>query len=339
MAGTPVAGIVGHRDLDLVGARVYAEEKAGRDVGELCGIEPLGVIATSDEDALLAMDADCAVFMVGRDWVRDPTPRFEELLRILRSGKNVLNLWWPSLVYPRGMDGDVYEQLQAACLEGGSSFCTFGMDPGNGTAQLALTALGMAREVESVEMIQFMNNAGWEGPVITDFFGFGAKDASNSPLLQPGMSTRYHGTTVHLVAEAMGLEVDEILEEHELIYAEDDFDVLSGTIPAGTVSGIRYRVKGMVGGKAKVIVGHVERLRDEDFPELEFKGDGYRAEVDGLPCVRLDMNLSPPPSYEGDCIAVASAMCVVNAIPAVCDAPPGVLSLRDIRPFPSRNLN
>jgi hypothetical protein len=338
VARESVAGIVGHPDLELVGARTYATDKDGLDVGELCGWDPVGVPATQNVDALLAMPADCVTFMVGRTWVGDPSATFAELLRILRSGKNVVSLWWPALVYPRAMEGDIYKQLEVACREGGSTFCTIGMDPGYGTAGLALAALPLAREVKSVHMYQIMNNAHWEGEGITLFYGFGQRDTAKSPMLTPGVTTRYHETTLHLVADAIGVQIEDIVEEHSVIYAQEAFDIVSGPIPAGTICGVRYQVKAMVAGEARVIVEHVEKLRENDYAELDFKGDGYRAEVVGLPGVRLDMTLSAPDSYAGDCIAVASAMSVVNAIPQVCEAAPGVLSMLDLRPFPSRNV-
>jgi hypothetical protein len=337
VAKEAIAGIAGHQDLELVGAWTHAHEKDGRDVGEIYGLPPLGVKATSDTDALLAADADCVVFVRNRDWVRDPLPVLPELTRILRSGKNVVNLFWPSLVYPRALGDDVFGPLQEACLAGGSSFLTVGMDPGYGTAALALAALPLAREVESVRMIQIMNNAYWEGEGITLFYGFGQLDPAKSHMLTPGVTTSYHETTLHLLADAIGATIDEIVEDHSLIYADEAFDVASGHIPKGTISGIWYKVKGMSGGKARVIVEHVERLRDQDFPELEFKGDGYRAEVVGEPCVKLEMTLSNRPGFVGDGIAVACAMGAVNAIPRICEAPPGVLSLADLPPFPSKN--
>ena len=58
-----VAAIQHHRDLTLVGALVYDPTKAGRDVGEICGIGPIGVGATDDRDAILALDADCVLYM------------------------------------------------------------------------------------------------------------------------------------------------------------------------------------------------------------------------------------------------------------------------------------
>ena len=41
---------------ELVGCYAWSAEKVGRDVGELCGIEPLGILATNDIDALLAAE-------------------------------------------------------------------------------------------------------------------------------------------------------------------------------------------------------------------------------------------------------------------------------------------
>ena len=112
-----VAGIVGHRDLELVGAWVHSDAKAGRDIGELVGNEPMGIVATGDVGAVLDSSADCVCFMPGRTWVSDPMSTFEQLLSILRSGKNVVNLWWPTLVYPKAAGGDLYERLDAACRE------------------------------------------------------------------------------------------------------------------------------------------------------------------------------------------------------------------------------
>ena len=140
-----------------------------------------------------------------------------------------------------------------------------------------------------------------------------------------------------MMADAIGVKLDEIVEDHSLIFADEAFDIASGHIPADTISGIWYKVNGIVDGEVRVAVEHVERLRDQDFPELGFEGDGYRVEITGEPCSRLDMKLSSLPTFVGDGIAVACAMSVVNAIPQVCEAPPGVLSMLDLAPSPSKH--
>jgi len=61
--GAAVRGMAGHPVLDLVGCYAYTKDKVGRDVGELCGIGPLGITATDDIDALLALEPDCVSYM------------------------------------------------------------------------------------------------------------------------------------------------------------------------------------------------------------------------------------------------------------------------------------
>jgi 4-hydroxy-tetrahydrodipicolinate reductase len=335
-----VRGIHLHPALDLVAAWVHSEDKGGRDIGEVCGYEPLGVIATTDREAIMATDADCVSFMGPRDWAVDPLPTLEVILRLLRSGKNVVSAWYPMLVDPSTASTEIYDKLQAACEEGGSSFYTMGLDPGYGPLGLALTAINVTRRIDSIRTFQFFNNGLWAGGDIGVFFGFGQPDVDKVPILAPGVTTKYHSTTLHLIARALGWTIDEFVEEHEVFYADEDFTVPAAHVPKGTISGLRYAVKGMVDGEPRVVLEHVDLLRDEDFAPFAFDGNGYRVEIEGEPCLRLDMTFSDKP-FGGpmettadvySAVGIGVAMAVVNAIPAVCDAEPGVLTILDM-PF------
>jgi 4-hydroxy-tetrahydrodipicolinate reductase len=334
-----VAGIVGRSDVELAGAWVHSPEKVGRDVGELVGLGPLGVKATGDKAALLAMDADCILYTAGRTWVENPDATIDELAQILRSGKNVVNCAWASLVNPKGVSQKVHDALQEACLAGGTSFYTAGIEPGFGTLGLGLPALSAANKVRRFRGTEIMNQATWAHPDFFLYFGFGGKDASNIPLLQPGQTTFHHESTVRLFAEALGVEVEEIVEQHQLIFADERFEIGEGVIEAGTVSGMHYQVIGMVRGEPLISIGHVIKLRDQDFAELEFKGGGYRIEIEGEPDMRLDfsLNLSGKSGSAMDGLYMCCAMAAVNAIPQVCEAPPGVLTALDLKPYPSQN--
>ena len=48
-------------DLELVGVWVHSPEKDGRDAGDLAGVAPIGLKATTDAGALLALKPDCVV--------------------------------------------------------------------------------------------------------------------------------------------------------------------------------------------------------------------------------------------------------------------------------------
>jgi 4-hydroxy-tetrahydrodipicolinate reductase len=339
MLGTEAAiGIIGRPDLELVGAWVHTADKDGRDVGELCGLGPLGVRATTDKDALLALPADCVSYMRNRAWGDNPRAVLDEMLGILRAGKNVVSSTWPMLVYPKGVSDEVDDLLDAACRDGGTSFYTGGIDPGYGSAGLALSALNIAREVSSVHTYEIQNQAHWAHADFGRYYGFGGTDRSSIPILQPGATTRYHESTIRLLADAIGVEIEELVETNRVTYAEESFEFSMGSVAAGTICGIAYQVQGRIGGEAVVTVEHVIKIRDQDFPELAFAGDGYRVEICGEPDLRLDMAFSSATGNPLHAVHAACAMALVNAIPQVCEADPGVLTLMDLTPYPSTNV-
>src|SRR5260370_14281704 len=97
--------------LELVGCYAWSTEKVGRDVGELCGIDPLGVAATNDVDALLAQQPDCVVY--NPMWVDS-----DELVRILSAGVNVVAT--ASFITGRNLCPD-RDPIVEACRRGGTT--------------------------------------------------------------------------------------------------------------------------------------------------------------------------------------------------------------------------
>ena len=323
-----VPAIVHHPDLELVGLWVHSDDKAGRDAGELCGIDRVGVTASQDVDALLALDADCICYTAHSD-VR-PGAVVDDLCRMLAAGKNVVNTSFVALLYPE--QAGFQDQLQAACLEGGTSFFTSGIDPGYGNAGITIGALGLCQDVRTVRMMEIVNYATWDNPfTMFEIMGFGRPDDTRSLLLAPGSTTLAWGPVVALVAVSQGLELDEITEEHEVLLADEDVTIASGVVEAGTISGMRFEIKGMVDGEARVVVEHVTRLRDDDAPHWP-QGEGYRILVEGEPNLKLEVTLSSDLGDHNHAGCLATAMHVVNAIPAVVAADPGVLTLLDLTP-------
>ena len=331
-----VPAIAAHPDLELVGLWVHSDSKAGRDAGEICGVDPIGVKATQDAEALLALDADVVCYMAHSD-VR-PGEVVDDLARMLRSGKNVVNTSFVPLLYPPAAGEAFHRQLEDACLEGGTSFYTSGVDPGYGNVGLAIPALAICKEVESVRMMEIVNYDTWDNPfTMFEIMGFSKQEPTESLLLSPGSTALAWGPVVAMVAAALDVELDDITEWHEVIRADEDFEIASGTIPAGTISGMRFEIRGMVDGEARIVVEHVTRLRDDDAPEWP-QGQGYRIVVEGEPCLKLELELS---SHHGDhnhAGCLATAMHVLNAIPHVVEAEPGVLSYLDLPVYSARHL-
>ena len=104
-------------------------DKVGKDAGELAGGEPLGLAATNDADALIALAPDCVVYAASgpeRDGAAVP-----DYLRLLQAGINVVSTSSTSLVYPPSYFApDWRDQLEAAAKSGGASFYASGIFPG-----------------------------------------------------------------------------------------------------------------------------------------------------------------------------------------------------------------
>ena len=86
-----LGGILRHPKLELVGLKVYSDDKNGLDAGDIAGTDATGVIATQDVDAIMAMEADCVLYC--------PLPwSTTEICRLLESGKHVITpcpYWFP----------------------------------------------------------------------------------------------------------------------------------------------------------------------------------------------------------------------------------------------------
>ena len=323
-----VPAIAAHPELELAGLWVHSDAKAGRDAGEICGVEPLGVVATQDADALLALGADCVCYTAHSD-VR-PHQVVADLCRMLAAGVNVVNTSFVPLLFPAAAGDGVLEQLEAACAEGSTSIYTSGIDPGFGNAGATIHALALCRDVRTVRMAEIVNYATWDNPfTLFEIMGFGKADPNESLLLSPGSTALAWGPVIELVAAAIGLPLDGIEEWHEVIRADRPIDIASGTIPTGGISGMRFEIRGMVGGEARIVVEHVTRMRDEDAPEWP-QGHGYRIEIAGEPNVHLELALSSDVGDHNHAGCLATAMHVVNAIPAVVEAAPGVLTYLDL---------
>ena len=173
-----VPAIVAHPELELAGLWVHSDSKAGQDAGELCGGPAVGVIATQDVDALLALDADCVCYTANSD-VR-PDGVVEDICRMLASRQERREHVVRAAAVPEGGRARAcYDQLQAACLEGGTSFYTSGIDPGFGNAGLAIHTLALCKEVRRVRMMEIVNYDTWDNPfTMFEIMGFGKPDPS-----------------------------------------------------------------------------------------------------------------------------------------------------------------
>lgn len=331
--------IVLHPDLELVGLCVHDADKVGRDAGELCGLEPVGVMATDDAGALLALGADCVSYMATGDL--RPQEALDDMCRILESGANVVGTSVVPLVYPPAAPKPWVDQLEVACKAGNTSCFVSGIDPGFANDLLPIVLSGFCQRIDSIRMMEILNYATYDqGEVLFETMGFG-KPLDHTPLLlAPGSLTFAWGGIVQCLADALGVELDGIEEWHERRPAEETFEISTGTVEEGTTAALRFEVRGIVGRDARIVLEHVTRLHDAvapDWPQPTGQG-GYRVVVDGSPNYTLDFQMVGEDGDHNTAGVLGSAMRVLNAIPAVCAAPPGMLSVLDLPLTPGRHL-
>ncbi len=341
-AGQPaLRGILRHPELELVGVHAHSAAKIGRDAADLCGWDgdATGILASDDVEALLALAPDCVCYAAQGE--TRPMETVEELCRILKAGINVVNTSIVSLVYPPFASRKLVEPLEAACLEGKTTLYTSGFDPGWSGDVIPLALAACCERLDALRVYELMDYSTYEDPGFTGvFFGFGKPMDYTAPLLKPGVIKGGWGSMVLLAADALGVELDEIRESSERAPAPDSFDTSMGRIEAGTCAGVRFAVEGIVDGKPMIVAGHANRLRDDIGPDWEQlsgdKSSGYRIEIEGSPSFTCEIE---PVGEDGDhntAGILGTAMRVVNAIPTVCTAPPGVVSTLDLPIFTAR---
>jgi len=328
-----VAGIDARPDLELVGVWVSNPDKVGRDAGDLAGLgRPLGVAATGDADALLALAPDCVVHAAMAD--HRLLEALADLERILRAGVNVVSSGPVFLQYPEGVvPAEMVDPVRRAALDAGVSLWVNGIDPGFANDWLPLVVTGISERIDAVRCLEILNYATYnQAMVLFDIMGFGRPLDDIPMLLQPGVLTMAWGSVVRQIAAGLDVELDGVEEHYERLVAPETFAVAAGTVEKGTAAALRFEVRGILGGRPAIVLEHVTRLRDDLAPHWpQPAGQGcYRVEVHGEPNYTLDLQLLGSDGDHNTAGLKATAMRLVNAVPAVVAAEPGLLSALDL---------
>ena len=157
-----IEAVLLHPDLELVGCWVHSADKHGKDVGEIVGTDPVGVVATNDVDEILALEADAVVYA-------PILPSGREVAALLRSGKNVVTpVGW---FYPEPGHTD---RIDEACREGGTSLHGTGINPGGATDLHPILFSSLSSGVRFVRGEEFTDIRSYAAPdVLRGFMGFG----------------------------------------------------------------------------------------------------------------------------------------------------------------------
>lgn len=320
--------VVANPAFELVGCYAWSDDKVGRDVGDLCGIEPTGVAATNDVDALLGLEPDCVLYTPM--W-----PSTDDVVRILESGANVVST--AAFINGNRLGAD-RDRIRGACERGGSTMFGTGISPGF-VDLIGIATAGICDRIDKLTVHEASDTTLYDSPDTERPAGFGLP--IDDPDL-PGMAaegTAVFGEAVAMMADALGVELDDIVCEAEYAQTTEDVVMDSWTIPAGHVAGVAASWQGRVGDRTVVELNvrwKKGQTLDPDWPIQE----GHVIEVAGLPSVKATLEYLPPPDFEAETFAdfmvigmIMTALPAVNAIPYVVAAPPGIVTYTDL-PLP-----
>ena len=311
-------GVIEHPGMELVGVWVSSDAKAGADAGSLCGLADTGVLATTERDLILDLQPDCVLHM----------PRLfdaDELCTLLSSGANVVTARG-ELIRPASTP-ELAARVQAACFSGGTSLHGTGSSPGFITEAVPAVLASLQRRLDGLLIEEFADLSGRPSPdLLFNIMGFGR------PLDEVDSSPRNEhlrqsfGPSLELVADAMGIPLDEVVADGELAATTDDVEIAAGTVAKGTVGAQRTTISGLRDGEPVLRFRATWFCTQETEPRWDVLPTGWRVTVEGDSPLVTDIRLTAGL----DDMAGYTANRCVNAVPYVVAAPPGIVSTVDL---------
>ena len=333
--GTEMIGrIQRHPDLELVGLHCYTADKIGRDAGEIVGSDPIGVVATGTVEAIIDAAPDCVTF-------HGVWPDFELYEQVLEAGIDVVTTADFITGHHRDAnhrtpDGRTEsEVIAAACERGSSSFYGTGMNPG--LAQiLSIVHSSDVADIEKVTCIESVDVSCHHSGDTWVNCGFGAPADDPEQLRKLELGTTVFGDGVHLMADALGVELDSVDFECELGACTEDIDLGWFQLPKGSVGGAAFRYVGKVAGVPRIVLGLEWQMTPKTEPSWDVKGC-YITQIDGDPVIYSKHMILPKPGTDFSSVEAFAAigmtvtgMPALNAIRAVVEARAGLVTSADL---------
>lgn len=307
--------------LELVGVFAHSPGKVGQDAGKLCGRPDTGVAATDDVDSLIALGADSVLY----------TPFEADLshaVRLLESGADLVstNLF----LNLGGVQGEVKEQLEAACARGNSSLYVTGINPGwVNSVVTAMTAV--CRNVEAVQLVESADCSVYESVETWSFLGMGEPGGATPELMERARAWLIlFRDAVQRIGDALEYRFDDIEFFCEYATAAQDVDLGWFRMDKGTNAALRGGWNGTIGGRTVVNLTVVWYLTKKLAEGWDIDEDQYHLVVEGEPRVDTRIRFTPPGHWTNHDWDTMTALPAVSALFDIKAARPGVLGLRDV---------
>ena len=297
-------------NIELVGAIDLIN--VGRDLGEVANIgQKLGVLISDDTDAVFKKVRPDIVLHATGSVLADVYPQLE---KVVKAGINLVSTC-EELSYPYKRQPALAAKIDELCQEHQVTVLGTGVNPGFLMDTWPLFMTGVCRKVERIKAVRIQDASPRRAP-FQEKIGAGKTIEEFNALVQAG-TLRHVGLaeSIAMIAAGLGWELDDITETIEPVLAEAEVHTEFVTVKAGQVAGVKQVGYGMRDGNELITL---------DFQACVGAKESYDAVyITGTP----NMEVVIKGGLHGD---IATAAIVVNAIPGVICAPPGLLTMKDM---------
>lgn len=333
--GTETIGrIQRHPDLELVGLHCYSPEKIGRDAGEIVGLEPIGVTATGTVEEIIAARPDVLTF-------HGVFPDEDLYVKVLEAGINIATTadwitgYHRDTNHPHASGRKVSELIADACERGGSTFYGTGMNPGLNQI-LGIVHTADVAEIEHISVTESVDVSCHHSVETWKAVGYGRP--ADDPTIPDSLYTytAVFADSVYLMADAFGLELDEVRFTYELGACTKDVDLGWYQLPKGSLGGSYVSYQGIAGGVARIESTIEWQMTPHTDPSWDIKGC-YITQITGDPMVYSKHMIFPPKGMDlsnADNFAkigmTVTGMPLLNSLRSVVAARPGIITSNDL---------
>jgi hypothetical protein len=315
--------VIQHPGMTLVGVYVHSPDKAGRDAGDLCGLEPTGVLATREIDDILKLAPDCVLYM-------SRATDIDEICQLLSGGSNVVTTLG-DFHRAQSMDPAVRERVEAACAEGGTSVHSTGSSPGFITEAVPIALTSIQRRLDHLKIQEFADVSQRDSPeMLFDLMGFGHPPADFDDRRVAHVASNF-GPSLELLADALGLPLDSVESSGEVATVTKDTTIAAGVVKAGTIAAQRINVIGIRDGKPLLqFQANWYCVGTNLEPAWDLRETGWHISVAGDAALEVAITFPISMDEMAQYSPGLTANRAVNAVIPVCAAAPGVRSTLDL---------
>ncbi|MFJ8926067.1 dihydrodipicolinate reductase [Streptomyces sp. NPDC102364] len=315
-------GAAEHPQLEVVGVLVHSADKSGLDAGELCGLAPLGVPATTEPADVLGLKPDCVLY----------TPReldADAVCALLSAGINVVATR-TDFHHPDAMDQLLRQRIEAACAEGGSSIHSTGSSPGFVTEALPLVLASVQRRLDGLLIEEFADLSRRPSPgLLFDVMGFGGRHDTFDERRLASLKASF-APSLRVVADALGLPVERATVHGEFAGALSRTTIAAGVLEAGSVAAQRVTVAWQHEGRDVLRFRATWYCTTQLDRAWDLRDTGWRLTVDGDAPLDVTIRFPVAPEKAAATYPAYTANRAVNAVPWVCAAEPGIRTTADL---------